>query len=435
MRRSIAVPSLILGLDFVLYLGIGELGYLNRGGLIDHGHFREGRSMSVQSLLDTDLYKLSMGQAALFGRRCGISYADCNVTYDFINRGQTKFPKGFAEQLKREIYLMSRDCCLMRHEEEYLRSISFFKPAYIDYLRRYRFNQNQVVVHQNEDGELDVKIHGPWHETILWEVPLLATISELYYSMSAKFPDDQTLARMAYKAARLGEAGVPVADFGTRRRFSYKVQKDLVKTFHAHCKSFVGTSNVDLAMKYGVKAIGTHAHEWFSFHAALFGYRLANYHALEAWVDEYQGDLGIALTDTFTTDVFWRDFGPKFAKLFDGCRHDSGDPYKFGERVIEHYKSLGIDPLTKTIVFSDGLNVETACSIRAYFEGKIKTAFGIGTHLTADCGHTPLNMVIKLVEVEYGGQKIKTVKLSDVPGKETGDREEIEICKKIYGLK
>ena len=399
--------------------------------------------MIIKSILDADLYQFTQQQALLFGRRMGIAYSECSTTYEFINRGGTQFPEGFKEALQTQINMMA-DLSLSGEEEAFLReNCPFLKESYIDYLRGFRFNPYQTTVSQS-GGVLKVSSGGPAPQAILWEVPLLAIISELYYRMTDRHPDDQTWERMSRKATRLGNAEVSVADFGTRRRFSRQIQDDLVSIFKKKCSSFVGTSNVHLAMKHGVKSIGTQAHLWFMFHAALFGYRLANYHALEAWVDEYQGDLGIALTDTFTTDVFFRDFNEKFALLFRGLRHDSGCPFEFGEKAIKHYKSLGVDPMFKTIVFSDSLDDEKACSIAEYFKGRINVStpllaigdvsMGIGTFLSNDCGHDPLNMVIKMTSVEYEGRRYPTVKLSDVQGKHTGDPDEIQLCKKTLGL-
>ena len=388
----------------------------------------------IRSILDTDQYKLSMGCAVLFGSRMGIAYSDCDVTYEFINRGGTQFPERFAEELRKEVDTMAS---LYLTDDEYTflsENCPFLRSAYLEYLRGYRFKPHQVIISQN-GGELRIQVVGPMYQAILWEVPLMATVSELYYWMTGRVADERTFARMEDKSKNLGNAGVLVGDFGTRRRFSYEVQDKSIPIFKENCPSYTGTSNLHLAMKHGVKPLGTQAHEWYSFHAALFGYRLANYHAMEAWVDEFQGDLGVALPDTFTTDVFLRDFGKKFASLFMAVRHDSGCPITFAEKFIAHYEKLGIDPMSKYILFSDSLNDSKAIELKRWCEGKVKFGLsGIGTFLTNDCGHNPLNMVIKLTEVRYRGQKIKAVKLSDVAGKHTGDREEIEVCKKVLGL-
>jgi nicotinate phosphoribosyltransferase len=209
----------------------------------------------------------------------------------------------------------------------------------------------------------------------------------------------------------------------------------VVETLKKYGKTFVGSSNVHLAMLNGIKPIGTHAHEWFMFHAAKYGFKMANTVALEHWIDVYRGDLGIALSDTFTTDEFYGVFDKKFAKLFDGVRHDSGDPLEFADKTIQHYKSKGVDPLSKTIIFSDSLNLEKVKDIAQYCRGKIGCSFGIGTNFTNDVGLTSMNIVIKMTEALPEAQPwIHVVKLSDVPGKHSGDKKTIELAKEVLGI-
>ena len=200
--------------------------------------------------------------------------------------------------------------------------------------------------------------------------------------------------------------------------------------------NFVGTSNVYFAYKYNITPIGTHAHEWFMFHAAKYGYKMANHLSMENWTDVYRGDLGIALSDTFTTEVFFKSFDKKFAKLYDGVRHDSGDPIEFADKVIAHYEKLGIDPKSKAIVFSDSLNPEKAVKIKDHCRSKIKCSFGIGTNFSNDVGVKPLNMVIKMVEAKPEGEDWHhTIKLSDSKGKYTGNVDEIEMAKHVLNIK
>ncbi len=383
----------------------------------------------ITSILDTDLYKLTMQQAvhALYPR--------AEAEYVFINRGGTRFPEGFGERLTHEIRRMA-DLSLSRDELEYLTSTGYFlTPVYLDFLSHYRFDPDEVTV-TLRDGELVMSAAGPWFRTILWEVPLMAMVSELYFSMTAPptLSRDEQRARNRRKAERLRDGGVPFADFGTRRRFSFDNQVRVLEDILAvPGNPLVGTSNASLARRLGIKAIGTHAHEWFMFHAAENGYRQANRAATDAWTAVYQGNLGIALTDTYTTDAFLASFDAVKARLFDGVRHDSGDPLAFAEKMIAHYRKLRIDPMTKTIVFSDGLDVEKAVAIRNACEGRIKTSFGIGTHLTNDLGPAALNIVIKLSRCR-GSRSVgwlPAVKLSDVAGKHTGRPEEIELCLRI----
>lgn len=392
----------------------------------------------INSILDQDIYKLTMQQSVLFGRFAGVSYQDIDVEYEFINRGGTAFPKRFARThwnagkfLQNHVQDMA-NLRLTDREYRWLKNnVPFLKRAYLEFLRGFRFDPNQVKVSQDQTDNLYIRITGPWYSAILWEVPLMALISELYFKMENK--DHQNNFQIIREKAHLiQQSGLMMADFGTRRRHSYEVQDNNIKVLKEEAgPTFVGTSNVHFAMKYGLKAIGTHAHEFFMAHAALFGYRLANRYALQAWADEYQGDLGIALTDTFTTDVFFDQFDCRMAKLFDGLRQDSGDPIEFAKKAIAHYQKLGIDPMSKTIIFSDGLTIPKAIEIMEWCSGKIKYSFGIGTNITNDCGHKPLNMVIKMTKCN----DIPVVKLSDVAGKHTGAPEAIDNCKFVFGLK
>jgi nicotinate phosphoribosyltransferase len=389
--------------------------------------------MIIKSILDTDLYKLTMMSAIIK------LYPRARVRYSFINRGKTEFPEGFAEALRKEVKEMET-LVLTKEEKDFLqRKCYFLDPTYLDFLQGYRYDSSEVGIIQN-GGDLQISIEGYWHHTVLWEVPLMALISELYFHMTGQKPCSKNgrKANNNDKALLFSMNAMNFADFGTRRRFSYEVQDEVVQDFmHISSKErFVGTSNVHLAHKYDIRPIGTHAHEWFSFHAAKFGYKMANTMAMEAWVQVFRGDLGIALPDTFTTESFFRSFDRKFAKLFDGVRHDSGDPISFAQKTIDHYKSLGIDPQTKTIVFSDSLDTQKAIQISDFCRGKIRCSFGIGTNFTNDVGVTPLNMVIKMTEAKPEGEDwIPTIKLSDSAGKHTGDEKEIEIAKHILRIK
>ncbi len=385
----------------------------------------------IKSLLDNDLYKLTMQNAvvSLFPR--------AKVRYKFINRGGTKFPDGFAEQLRKEISKMA-DLELQDDEKMFLKEKCYFlPPTYIDFLSGYQYDPSEVGVIQTGD-DLQLSIEGYWYRTILWEVPLMALISELYFKMTNAKPNEtnEIIDTVRKKAVKYNMLGINVADFGTRRRYSFENHDRVVKALKNYGKgSVIGTSNVYFAKKYDLLPIGTHAHEWFMFHAAKFGSKMANELSLENWVKVYRGDLGIALSDTFTTDVFFHSFNTKFAKLFDGLRHDSGDPIEFANKTIEHYKKIKINPLSKTIVFSDGLNPETVEKITKYCRGKIGMSFGIGTNFTNDVGVKPLNMVIKITEAKPECHNwVPTVKLSDVTGKHTGQKETIDLIKKVLQI-
>ena len=373
--------------------------------------------MMIKSILDTDLYKLTMSQAIAH------HYPRVEAEYEFINRNKTPFPAGFDQQLRNAVVAM-RELRLLPEEERGLRErCYYFNPNYIDMLRGYRYDPDQVDIRQ-VGGDLFVTIRGPWYLTVLWEVPLMAMISELYFKMTGCLPDDNWKTLAEGKFARMSEAGCIFSDFGSRRRFSYAVHDDVVRMLKGF-KCCSGTSNVHLALKHGVTPIGTMAHEWVMAHACMFGYRRATSEMLKAWVKVYGGELGVALPDTFTTQVFLRDFTTLYAKLFDGSRHDSGDWKWFTDLMVDHWKSLRIDPTTKTIVYSDGLNDKLAVEIQQYAEQFVLPRFGIGTNFTNDVGHKPLNMVIKLTKCD--GRP--TVKLSDSPGKELGAPEAVSYCK------
>jgi nicotinate phosphoribosyltransferase len=313
----------------------------------------------------------------------------------------------------------------------------YLEPTYLDFLEGYRYNPAEVEI-QQENGHINITISGYWYRTILWEVPLLSLVSELYYSLqhSQRIKDEEVSNIAKQKIEKYNTLGVTIAEFGTRRRHSYKVHRLVVQALKQYGdKSFVGTSNVHMAMLNQTKPIGTHAHEWFMFHAARYGYKMANTLALEHWVDVYRGDLGIALSDTYTSEVFFEQFDKKFAKLFDGVRHDSGDPLKFADQTIKHYQKLGIDPLSKTIIFSDALNYEKVARITAHCTGRVGFSFGIGTNFTNDVGLKPMNIVIKLVEAyPEGGPWTPVVKLSDEKGKYSGDPGMISLAKTILHI-
>ncbi len=385
----------------------------------------------ITSILDNDFYKFTMQCAVvkLFPNR--------KATYEFINRGNHKFPKGFADKLQAEVLKM-QGLKLTLEEKTFLRvQCPYLPPTYIDFLEGYKYDAKEVDIQQSEAG-LSVRISGYWYRTILWEVPLLFLISELFYKEHnlIRTSDEVIAEKTKQKLKTFDELGIKFAEFGTRRRHSFDVHNLVTKTLsETPNTSFIGTSNVYLAMKNNIKPIGTHAHEWFMFHAAEYGFKIANSRSLEHWVDVYRGDLGVALSDTYTTDVFFKQFDKKFSKLFDGVRHDSGDPIEFANKTINHYKSLGINPLYKYIIFSDGLNSEKVIEITEACKGKIGIAFGIGTSLTNDTELKPMNIVIKLTKVlTYDNSWVDTVKLSDEPNKHTGNPKMITLAKELLGL-
>lgn len=359
----------------------------------------------VHSLLDTDFYKLTMMQVVLH------QYASAWVRYAFKWRNWDEMHltvslQDFKSKVDAEI---DRLCELRFTEDEvnYVASIRFFKPDFIEYLRLFQMNRSYINTYI-EDEQLKINIEGPWLNTILYEIPVLATISELYSSLHGV--DDNTWLqdgrkRLKDKVGLLNKAIVAnqrfnFADFGTRRRASYLWQEEVLKYLIGNCEGrLVGTSNSHFAMKLGIKPIGTMAHEFFQAHQQL-GPRLVDSQkvALQCWADEYRGDLGIALSDTMGFDKFLKDFDRFFSLLFNGCRQDSGDPILWTEKLIAHYKKMRIDPRTKTAIYSDGLTLESAVDIFTRFNDQIQTSFGIGTNLTNDCGFVAPQVVIKMVQ-------------------------------------
>ncbi|ACU08475.1 Nicotinate phosphoribosyltransferase [Flavobacteriaceae bacterium 3519-10] len=386
----------------------------------------------LKSILDNDFYKITMQNAVVQ------LFPNERVRYSFINRGNHHFPEGFDVELRKAVNAMA-ELKLTKTEKEFLRvTCPYLDLPYLDFLGGYHYDPSEVTISQT-GNDLEVSVEGEWYRTILWEVPLLALISELHYVMNGfeREPDHAIVSKTMQKANELNTLGVTFAEFGTRRRHSYQVHDMVMDALIQNKNSkFIGSSNVHFAMKYGVKPIGTHAHEWFMFHAAEYGFKMANALSLEHWVDVYRGDLGVALSDTYTTDVFFQQFDKKFAKLFDGVRHDSGDPIEFAQKTIAHYVKNGIDPLFKYIIFSDALNLEKVAEITNACKGKIGISFGIGTNLTNDVGLKPMNIVMKLVAAKsVSGDWIPTVKLSDEHAKYTGDPKMIELAKEFLQIK
>lgn len=379
----------------------------------------------IRSLLDTDLYKFTMLQVVLH------QFPQTHSVYEFRcrNNEETVYPLAeIKESLEQELDAL---CSLTFGQDEldYLRRLRFIKSDFVDYLELFRLKRRFVQVDADEQGRLNIRVEGPMIQAMFFEIYILAMVNELYFR---RLENPQVLAegecRLQQKAellkhyAKIQNPDDPpflVSDFGTRRRYNLAWQEHVVRTLHqAAPEIFRGTSNVYLAKKLGITPIGTMAHEFMQAFQAL-DVRLRNFQkaALEAWVHEYRGDLGIALTDVVGMDAFLRDFDSYFAKLFDGLRHDSGDPYEWGDKAYRHYKKLKIDSRTKMLTFSDGLNLEKAWDLHQYFKSRFQTSFGIGTNLTNDLGHTALNIVLKLVECN--GQSV--AKISDSPGKTMTD--------------
>ena len=372
--------------------------------------------MVITSLLDTDLYKFTMMQAVLH------QFPGAQVSYKFKCRTTGVKLAPYVDEIRAEI----RSLCKLQFTEQeldWMRALRFIKSDFVDFLGLFRLNEKYIDVVGLPNGEIDIRIHGPWLHTILFEIPVLAIVNEVYFRNTQPVPDYvEGRQRLDTKIAQLQEADLgdlKIADYGTRRRFSKAWHEEVLRVLTSRLGTgvtgrFAGTSNALFAMKLGLTPLGTMAHEYLQACQAL-GPRLrdSQVFGFETWAREYRGDLGIALSDVYGIEPFLRDFDMYFCKLFDGARHDSGDPFTWGERMIEHYKSNRVDPLTKTLIFSAGLTVPSTIELYQRFRGRCQLAFGIGTNLTNDLGYEPLQIVIKMVECN--GQPV--AKLSDTPSK------------------
>lgn len=371
----------------------------------------------ITSLLDTDAYKLHMQQAVFH------HYSQVPVVAEFRCRS-SEILGAYANEIRQQVQLIA-DLTLTEEEFHYLSRLPFFKADYLAWLKQFHFKPEQVNISTTDDGQLAIRISGPWVEVIMWEVPLLALVSEIvqrdrhpHITHEDAVKQLKKLLTVFYSQAQESHIDLSrfkLMDFGTRRRFSYDVQSAIVSLLKKEFPYLVGTSNYKLAHELGLSPVGTQAHEWFQAHQQISP-ELANSQiaALQSWLDEYPDQLGIALTDCITMDAFLRDFDVNFAKRYQGLRHDSGDPIEWGEKAIAHYEKLGIDPMSKTLVFSDSLDLQKSLELYRYFHKRINLVFGIGTRLTCNIpGIIPLNIVIKLIECN--GKPV--AKLSDSPGK------------------
>ncbi len=370
--------------------------------------------MVIKSLLDTDLYKFTMMQVVLH------HFPAAQVEYRYKCRTQGVNLRPFLDEIRQEIHAL----CQLRFEPselDYLKSLRFIKSDFIDFLGLFHLPEKCIEVSEGElPGEIAISVKGSWLHTILFEIPVLAIVNEVYFRNVCTDPDWaegrkrlQTKMKLVLDATDLAE--FRVAEYGTRRRFSHIWHEEVVTTMKAQMgEHFAGTSNVWFAMKHGVLPLGTMAHEYLQACQAL-GPRLrdSQVFALETWAKEYRGDLGIALSDVYGLEAFLRDFDMYFCKLFDGARHDSGDPFDWGERMIAHYAANRVDARTKTLIFSDALTFPRAIELTRRFAGRCRTAFGIGTNLTNDLGHEPLQIVMKMIRCN--GQPV--AKVSDAPEK------------------
>jgi nicotinate phosphoribosyltransferase len=381
----------------------------------------------IKSLLDDDLYKFNMGSVVFH------DFPNAIVTYKFILRSKVPFPKGFDTELLNQIELLSK-LTMTDDEATWMRAkIPYQRPTYVEWLRHYRMDPSEVTVKQ-EGGTLEVTIKGYWYRVIYWEVKLMAIISELYFRMTNQPAKGNWDQRIENKGVKLQTAGCHWIDFSTRRRHSYAVQDEVVRRMRM-MNGFLGTSNPHFAMKYDVTPSGTYAHECIMAMAALYGPVMADRMWRKHWAAHFNGNVGIALTDTFTSKVFYRDFDTYDSRLFDGVRVDSGENYEQGIRAVDHYRAHKIPSHDKRLVFSNGLDTDTYIALDQYFRKFIQPCGGIGTHFANDIeGIKPLNMVIKLATADFGQGVKGVVKLSDDPGKYTGTYEDMVLTKQTLGL-
>ncbi len=384
----------------------------------------------LASLLDNDLYTYTVGQAVLQ------LYPEAIASFNFINRNKTPFNRNFLDCLISKIRDLE-SLRLQKEEKSFLkRKCSYLTPHYLEYLENYRFDSSELDINL-KDHNLSITVNGPWHRTIFWEVPLLAAISEAYYeTIDTKWKetvclDEIQTDKIRNKGSALSSAGCVFSDFGTRRRRN-SAEQDRVVGNLKHFPGFVGTSNVYLAMLHDVDPKGTMSHQFIMGVSALESLRYANRFSMENWIKVYGNDLSVFLTDTFTTKVFLDDFDRKLANAYKCVRQDSGNPFDYAVNIVNHYRSLDIDPASKQILFSDGLNVETAIALKKHCDLLgIPCAFGIGTHFTNDFDNSPaLNIVIKLrsIRKNLDSREIQVVKISDVLSKATGDADALRVA-------
>ena len=386
--------------------------------------------MMIHTILDTDLYKFTTSYAyiKLFPYAMG--------TFSFKDRDETVYTEAFLNKLKAEVANLA-NVALTDKELEYMtRNCRFLPRVYWEWLSSFRFQPEKIDIYLDEEHHLNIEITDYLYKSTLYEVPLLAIVSEIKNQTQGNVANpEEIICKLSEKVVLSNEHQLSFSEFGTRRRFSFDVQDRVISYLKKSAHYCTGTSNCYFAMKHEMKMMGTHPHEWFMFHGAQFGYKHANYMALENWVNVYDGDLGIALSDTYTSDIFLTNLSRKQAKLFDGVRCDSGNELEFIDKLTARYKELGIDSTTKTIVFSNALDFGKALEIQEYCRGKIRCAFGIGTNLTNDTGFKPSNIVMKLTQckMNINQEWRECVKLSDDIGKHIGSLEEVRAC--LYDLR
>lgn len=399
----------------------------------------------VNHFTDNDLYTFTCMYYILQ------KYPRAEVKYQFFDRNKTKYPKGFDALIREQLQHM-QEVMITDEERAFMtRSFPFLPYWFINvFLRGYRFNPNELTIAQDEEGYLSIEIQGRWWSTIMWEMPILATISELMHTLNGdalKYNDAHEYEKSFKKGRQIWENGLTLGDMGTRRRFSFAHQElvldALIASYQAvvsetngQCGKFTGTSNVYFAMKKGIPCLGTMSHQCISFEEVVSGVIECNYNVMNKWSEVYDGNVGIFLYDCFGDDVFFNNLSKRMAMTFSGLRIDSGVEEEQVDKIVAKYKQLGIDPMTKQAVFSNGLNIERAIEIHRYCQGKITDSYGVGTFFTCDITDCkPMNIVVKLVSgrITESREWHPCVKLSCDKGKTLGDKKKCEYLLSILG--
>ena len=393
----------------------------------------------VTHFTDNDLYTFTCQYYILE------TYPRSEVEYSFFDRNGTVYPKGFDKLLREQIDAMA-GVTATDEELRYMRDTCYFLPLwYFTFLKGYRFNPSEVSISQDEEGHLDIKVRGKWFSAIMWEMPILSTISELMHGLRKDFERyDAALEekKAREKAEQIFGGGLILGDMGTRRRFSFDHQDMVVRVMKETYESkrwpgsFTGTSNVYLAMKYGTKCLGTMSHQLISFEETVSGIFECNFNVMKKFSDVYDGDNGIYLYDCFGDKVFFGNLSKRMAMMYKGLRVDSGNEEEQTEKIIAKYKSLGIDPATKQVVYSNGLNIERALEIHRYCAGRVQDSYGVGTFLTCDvAGAEPMNIVVKLTRgrITESREWHDCVKLSCDKGKTLGNPQKCEYLLSVIG--
>ncbi len=402
----------------------------------------------IKHFTDNDAYTFSCQYYVLQ------TYPRAEVEYTFFDRKGTIYPEGFADLLNEQLSYM-RNVVITEEEIAFMQKKMYYLPKwYFIFLRGYRFNPNEVTVSQTSEGHLDISVRGKWYSTIMWEMPILSIVSELSHILNGdtqKYNFEREMERAAEKTKKILANGLILGDMGTRRRFSFEHQDNVIRTmkevyqqggyedtngFHAWTGKFTGTSNVYFAMKYDLIAIGTMSHQLIEFEENVSGIYECNFNVMKKFSDVYDGDNGIFLYDCFGDKVFFSNLSKRMAMMFSGLRVDSGNEEEQTEKIISKYKSLGIDPATKQVVFSNGLNIDRAIEIHKFVNGRMKDSYGMGTFLTCDIENCePMNIVVKLTSMRITEKREwhDCVKLSNDKGKTLGNPEKCAYLLKLIG--